>query len=510
MKLSCRRLVLPHETSTSVTYIPDILCGEDSFTFKVNNGYLDSASATITITVGDLNPQALPQTVMVKKGIATGITLSSLDCSGPPNFTIVSQPFDGQLAGTDANQVYSPDTNPDFIGTDSFTFKVTGCLETESSPATVTLLVVPGLDTLAAECGPGSIKLTWDIDDITALFPNVEVVHGFNVYRSTTSSGLYGSPLNSTPLPKDQFSFTDTGVSAGTTFFYVVTFIHNEPSEESPTVTYESPISNEVSASICCPSSTSGFWVDQNVNATNMAKWIMGSGFTVSEARFTGAERAKGIFGNGSDADLPIETGVILSTGDIAFSKGPNNIDGGTSGPIDKDGDLDLEGLVSGLLTLDAAVLEFDIVSSIATTFVFEYFFASEEYDRWIGEFNDIVGIFVAPANGTKKNVAIVPATLDEPVAVNTIHNGNFNGTILPKNSDFFRENEPSSSDPLNIQFDGLTIGGPNGILPTEEVEILANVTYHIKIVIADAAGPNGTDRVLDSAVFIRAVIPCP
>jgi len=64
MKASCRKLGLAHATSASVTYTPDVLCGEDSFTFKVNNGYLDSASATITITVGDLNPQALPQTVV--------------------------------------------------------------------------------------------------------------------------------------------------------------------------------------------------------------------------------------------------------------------------------------------------------------------------------------------------------------------------------------------------------------------------------------------------------------
>jgi len=69
MKPSCRSLGLPHETSASVTYTPDILCWEDSFTFKVNNGYFDSSSATITITVGDLDPQALPQTVMVKKGL---------------------------------------------------------------------------------------------------------------------------------------------------------------------------------------------------------------------------------------------------------------------------------------------------------------------------------------------------------------------------------------------------------------------------------------------------------
>lgn len=55
-----------------------------------------------------------------------------------------------------------------------------------------------------------------------------------------------------------------------------------------------------------------------NVNATQMANAIFGSGTKVISAKYSGDAASKGIYSNGlatSPGVLPSDTGVILSTG---------------------------------------------------------------------------------------------------------------------------------------------------------------------------------------------------
>ncbi|MCX7915554.1 MAG: choice-of-anchor L domain-containing protein, partial [Verrucomicrobiae bacterium] len=159
------------------------------------------------------------------------------------------------------------------------------------------------------------------------------------------------------------------------------------------------------------------FWTDYNVTAQQMAEWIVGPGFTVQNATYTGATVAKGIFGNGASAGLPIDRGIIFSSGDIALAQGPNDKSLATSENHAR-GDADLEALVEGLSTTNAAVLEFDVLAPQATTLVFEFIFASEEYPEWIQRYNDLMAIFIDGVN-----IATVPDTA-LPVSVNTVNGG--------------------------------------------------------------------------------------
>ena len=108
-------------------------------------------------------------------------------------------------------------------------------------------------------------------------------------------------------------------------------------------------------------------------------------------------------------------------------------------------------------------------------------------------------------------NIAHVPGT-SLPVSVNTINGGDATGPNAPipaTNPQFYVDNHDpmfSAMDPYaasapvyNIQYDGTTAN------LTAQTSISANVTYHIKIVIADVA-----DKNFDSAIFIRAQVPCP
>ena len=132
----------------NVTYTPNAnYYGADSFTFKVNDGALDSNVVTVSITVTPVNdaPVASNQTQSVVENVPTAITVAATDVEGSPlTYSIGTQPTKGTLSFTAPNVVtYSPQLN--YEGPDSFTFKANdGSLD--SAPATVSITVVPGLN----------------------------------------------------------------------------------------------------------------------------------------------------------------------------------------------------------------------------------------------------------------------------------------------------------------------------------------------------------------------------
>ena len=68
-------------TAPALTYIPALnYNGVDSFTFKVNDGTVDSALATVSITVNPVNdpPVANPQNLTTAKIPRLAVTLSWL------------------------------------------------------------------------------------------------------------------------------------------------------------------------------------------------------------------------------------------------------------------------------------------------------------------------------------------------------------------------------------------------------------------------------------------------
>ena len=127
----------------AVTYTPDTnYVGGDSFTFTVFDGSL-YATGIVSITVSPVNdaPVAFSQSLTNAEDAALLITLTSSDVDGPlTNFVLVTLPAHGTLAGSGANQVYTPATN--YFGLDSFTFTVNDGSLT-SAVATVGLTITP-------------------------------------------------------------------------------------------------------------------------------------------------------------------------------------------------------------------------------------------------------------------------------------------------------------------------------------------------------------------------------
>ena len=126
----------------SVTYTPDSnYYGEDSFTFKANDGKVDSNIATVSVTVSPVNdaPVADDQSVTATQSTSIDITLTASDVDGDSlSYSIVSGPLHGSLSGTAPSVTYTPET--DYTGSDSFTFKASDGQE-YSNIATVSITV---------------------------------------------------------------------------------------------------------------------------------------------------------------------------------------------------------------------------------------------------------------------------------------------------------------------------------------------------------------------------------
>jgi len=125
----------------NVTYIPTAnYSGPDAFTFRVNDGLVNSAAATVTLTVAPVNdaPVATPQTLS-STGFGISITLAGSDAElSSLTYTVVAAPAQGTLSGTAPNLTYVPAAY--YSGADAFTFKVNdGALD--SAAATVSLTV---------------------------------------------------------------------------------------------------------------------------------------------------------------------------------------------------------------------------------------------------------------------------------------------------------------------------------------------------------------------------------
>lgn len=156
-------------SGASRTYTPAAdYHGSDSFTFRANDGTMDSPAATVSLTITSVNdaPVAQAQTVSVAQDTATPVVLEGSDRDGGTlSYAIATGPVHGTVSGSGAARTYTPTAG--YAGSDSFTFTA-GDGTLSSAPATVSISVTPGgvADTEGAaesggdgdgKCGAGGI-----------------------------------------------------------------------------------------------------------------------------------------------------------------------------------------------------------------------------------------------------------------------------------------------------------------------------------------------------------------
>ncbi|MDD7987225.1 choice-of-anchor L domain-containing protein [Lentisphaera marina] len=224
--------------------------------------------------------------------------------------------------------------------------------------------------------------------------------------------------------------------------------------------------------------------VNNLVNTLIDEEAYINPGVTISNITYNGDDRALGYFDNGLDAGLGMDSGIIISTGDVQTISAINS-SGQTSTNLNSSGDNDLDNLIPGFKTYDATSLEFDFTTQGDSAY-FNYAFASEEYTEWVGSsYNDTFGFFI---NG--ENYALLPGGNDI-VAINSINQDT--------NEAYFNNNDPHHDPSSNKDFD-LSFDGFTNTFTAKLTGLIAGETYNLKLAVADAG-----DALWDSAVFIEA-----
>jgi subtilisin-like proprotein convertase family protein len=223
--------------------------------------------------------------------------------------------------------------------------------------------------------------------------------------------------------------------------------------------------------------------VQGGVTATQLANILAGSNIVVSGATLTGSNLASGSF-NGTNTNLGVPTGVILSTGRITDALGPNDQTNSSTTPLGTAGTTQMTDL-AGINTFDAITLQFNFTVQ-SDMIQFSYVFASEEYPEYAppnsSAYNDVFAFYISgPGITGEENIALVPGSTNA-VAINNIN-------AITNNQYYI-----SNAGGLTNEFDAFTtvlVAKKEGLIPCQ--------TYTLKLVIADAG-----DGQYNSAVFLK------
>lgn len=221
--------------------------------------------------------------------------------------------------------------------------------------------------------------------------------------------------------------------------------------------------------------------VNNTQTATQLAQLLAGPNVTISNASLTGSNLASGSF-DGTNSNIGMTGGVILSSGDVNNAPGPNNT-ASSSDDLGEPGTTQMDGL-AGVATEDVVTLEFDF--EVQSDFIqFQYIFASEEYPEYAppnsSSFNDVFAFFISgPGITGEENIALVPGT-SNPVTINNIN--------AITNNQYYIDNAGGTS----VQYDAWTT-----VLTAERQNLTPCNTYTMKLVIADAG-----DADYNSSVFL-------
>ena len=257
-------ITLINDTTAEVTYTPAAdFNGSDSFTFTTNDSTVDSAPATIALTVNPVNdpPAANDSTATTEEDVAVTITLTGSDIDGDPlTFAIAGGPTNGalgtitQINDTTAEVTYTPTTG--FSGSDSFTYTASDGT-VASAPATISITVTPGnappvANTAAPstdEDAPVVITLTGSDADGDPLTFAIATGPGNGALSAITPVDATSAQVTYTPsanfFGSDNFTFTvndGTDTSSAATVSLTVNAVNDPPTVVAHALTTHSAI----------------------------------------------------------------------------------------------------------------------------------------------------------------------------------------------------------------------------------------------------------------------------
>lgn len=218
-----------------------------------------------------------------------------------------------------------------------------------------------------------------------------------------------------------------------------------------------------------------------------MANAIFGDGVTVVSASYTGARNSSAIYSNGdavSPDATPSDTGVILSTGNVAdFTQSwgdPNRSTSTSTNTTGVDNNSQFNAL-AGARTYDAAWMDVDFIPT-GNLMTISFVFSSEEYPEYVNSiYNDVVGVWV---NGSPVQVST------NTTSVNNVNTTNSENLYVS-----------NTNDAYNTEMDGFTV------TMTLTFPVNVGALNTIRIGIADVSDSSYDSNLLIAGDSIQTVL---
>lgn len=248
----------------------------------------------------------------------------------------------------------------------------------------------------------------------------------------------------------------------------------------------------------------------QDVN-TFVNTALAGEGVYITNARFSnvagtiGTDQI-GIFQANGFQGFSMDSGIVMTTGNIAVAPGPNNQVGAGMAIEGYYSDPQMAPIATASIN-GCATLDFDFVG-LTNNISFLYTFASEEYPEYVcSDFNDVFAFYITgPDPETLEertwNVAIIPNSVSDStpdgvaVAINSVNPGmagtsGGSGTGCYYGFSSYYNDNPSDS--AGVQYDGYTTK------LTASATILPCALYHMHLSVCNVG-----DNAYDSGVFLE------
>jgi VCBS repeat-containing protein len=165
--------------SGSFTYAPAAnSSGTDSFSYTVNDGFLNSAPAIVTITVNPVNdaPVAENSVITVEADTATSGLLDATDAEQESlTYSLKSSPSQGTVTISPNDRTFTYTAHKDGSGNDFFSFQADDGVNT-SNIATVSITIIPAAPSLVLEAGEVDVDHNWIHIDLDESFTNPVVI----------------------------------------------------------------------------------------------------------------------------------------------------------------------------------------------------------------------------------------------------------------------------------------------------------------------------------------------
>ncbi|SFS00788.1 tandem-95 repeat protein [Anaeromicropila populeti] len=205
------------DANGSYIYLPALNeNGVDSFTYRVTDGVEYSNTATVVITIAEVNdiPYAYDKSITLEEDGSSNGSLYGFDVEGTPLVFIKTREANHGTVIVDSNGLYHYVPNENYFGSDSFSYKVSdGVNFSESAVVTVTINSVNdapvcqnAVQSVLEDATLNGVLSASDVEGDTLTFSVVENAKNGRV--SLNEDGSYSYTPDNNYFGNDSFSFS--------------------------------------------------------------------------------------------------------------------------------------------------------------------------------------------------------------------------------------------------------------------------------------------------------------